>query len=447
MASSWKIRHGSLTDVGVKRSHNQDACAVQPAADEAMWQLFGHIFIVADGMGGHAVGEKASAMAVRSIPLIYQKHVQTEGVVTAINRAFEETNSAIYEIGKNNPEFKGLGTTSTALFLRPDGAWFGHVGDSRAYRIRKGKVEQLTFDHSWVWEVARRQGIDPDELGDFKKNVIIRSLGPDETVEVDIEGPHPAEPGDVFLLCSDGLSNLVPPDEIGAVVAALPPSEACQFLVELANFRGGPDNITCLIVQVPVPGQDVGNDVKGKKRSGGGFAGKVNRALPWPFLALGVGSIATLASVYLRANELSGSIPLFLLAAVGIVTGLVGLFVHLKKSAASAPAEPDATFELRVYKSYTVDSVKPIYDRFDATETELKATLKERDTPLDWTTYEKLSAEAVAKFSRNEFLPAFRSKCLGFQILAAAANKDRNKEEAFQPNWTASAASKAPLGS
>jgi PPM family protein phosphatase len=170
------VRYAALTDVGVKRSHNQDACAAQPAGDAAGWEANGHVFVVADGMGGHAVGEKASAKAVRDIPFLYLRHAR-DGVATAIRRAFNETNAGIHTIGKENPEFRGLGTTSTALFLRPEGAWVGHVGDSRAYRVRDGVAEQLTFDHSWVWEIARRQGVDPDELGDFKKNVIIRSRG------------------------------------------------------------------------------------------------------------------------------------------------------------------------------------------------------------------------------------------------------------------------------
>src|SRR5262245_38091291 len=126
-----RIRFATLTDVGVKRSHNQDACAAQPAADDARFEKIGHIFIVADGMGGHAVGEKASAMAVRGIPLTYQKYVSQEGVIPALKRAFTETNSEIFDIGKNNPEFAGLGTTGTSLILRPEGAWIGHVGDSR----------------------------------------------------------------------------------------------------------------------------------------------------------------------------------------------------------------------------------------------------------------------------------------------------------------------------
>jgi len=301
------IRYASVTDVGVRRSHNQDACATQPAADAAHWKKHGHVFIVADGMGGHAVGEKASAKAVRDIPLTYLKHASTDGFGPAIRRAFTEANAAIFGIGQNNPEFKGLGTTATGLFLCPDGVWVGHVGDSRAYRIRGPKVQQLTFDHSGVWEVARRQGIDPDELGDFKRNVIIRSLGPDSEVEVDVEGPHPVEPGDSFLLCSDGLSNLVTPDEIGAVVNAFPPEEACKYLVALANIRGGPDNITSLIVQIP--------GAAGSRRdviSGPGFVRRlvslgrsINRVIPWPFTMLGVGALIAGLSVLLQTEKQS----------------------------------------------------------------------------------------------------------------------------------------------
>src|SRR6266404_1769252 len=115
------------------------------------------------------------------------------------------------------PATSSRGTTATALLLRPEGAWIGHVGDSRAYRIRDGRIEQLSFDHSLVWEMARRHGVDPDSLPGIRKNVIVRSLGPEALVEVDIEGPHPVQAGDHYLLCSDGLSGQVFDAEIGAL--------------------------------------------------------------------------------------------------------------------------------------------------------------------------------------------------------------------------------------
>src|SRR5262249_45104221 len=152
--------------------------------------------------------------------------------------------------GQQNKEFEGMGTTATALLLRPEGAWIAHVGDSRAYRVRGGMIEQLSFDHSLVWELARRQNISPDALQGIPSNVIVRSLGPEPLVQVDLEGPHPVQAGDLFLLCSDGLSGPVSDREIGAVARALPPHEACRCLVDLANLNGGPDNITAVVVRV-----------------------------------------------------------------------------------------------------------------------------------------------------------------------------------------------------
>ncbi len=153
-----QVEHATRTDVGVRRSHNQDSHTVLMATDEETWLDRGHVFLVADGMGAHAVGEMASAMACNIIPHTFHKYA-SDGVVPALRKAFQEANSSIHERGQQNREFQGMGTTSTALVLRPDGAWIGHVGDSRAYRIRSGKVEQLSFDHSLLWEKARRQNV------------------------------------------------------------------------------------------------------------------------------------------------------------------------------------------------------------------------------------------------------------------------------------------------
>src|SRR5205807_1506607 len=166
---------------------------------------------------------------------------------SSLRKAFIEANASIHARGQQNREFEGMGTTSTALLLRTEGVWVGHVGDSRAYRVRDGFIEQLSFDHSLVWEYARRQRISPENVQGIPSNVIVRSLGPEPLVQVDIEGPHPVQKGDMFLLCSDGLSGQVTDREIGAVVSALLPDEACRYLVHLANLRGGPDNVTVLV--------------------------------------------------------------------------------------------------------------------------------------------------------------------------------------------------------
>src|SRR5262245_43741979 len=136
-----QLEHASLTNVGVKRSHNQDSCSALLARDNATWVEKGHVFHVADGMGAHAVGELASKLAAEVIPHTYHKYAH-EGIVKAVQKAFTEANATIHERGQKNPEFEGMGTTSSTLILREDGAWLGHVGDSRVYRVRNGKIQQ-----------------------------------------------------------------------------------------------------------------------------------------------------------------------------------------------------------------------------------------------------------------------------------------------------------------
>ena len=245
------IEYANLSDVGVRRSHNQDAYAVLLASDANKWRERGHVFVVADGMGAHAVGELASELAVGIIPHTYHKHSH-EGASPSLRKSFIEANASIHARGQQNREFEGMGTTATALVLRAEGVWIGHVGDSRAYRVRGGVMEQLSFDHSLVWETARRYHVDPEGLQGIPSNVIVRSLGPSPLVQVDVEGPHPMREGDIFLLCSDGLSGQLSDAEIGAVASVLPPAEACRVLVDLANLRGGPDNITAVLARYEV---------------------------------------------------------------------------------------------------------------------------------------------------------------------------------------------------
>lgn len=433
--SRHEVTHAALTDTGVKRPYNQDAFAAQPAPDPTGWTATGHIFVVADGMGGHAVGEKASAKAVRDIPLTFAKHVGPEGAAAAIRRAFTEANQSIFQIGQNNPEFKGLGTTGTALFLRSEGAWVGHVGDSRAYRVRGDRVQQLTFDHSWVWEVAKRQGVDPDELGDFKKNVIIRSLGPDADVEVDVEGPHPVTPGDTFLLCSDGLSNLVPADEIGAVVDSFDPTEAAKFLIELANLRGGPDNITCLIIRVPADHPPASRAIRVGR--GGRLAG-VGLAVPWPLYALGAGLLAGVAAVGLKASGSDLAVPCLGLAAVSIAVGMAGLVRIAKPKAAAVkmgddPA--DANPHLKLHRDYRFALDEKMFERFADLEASLKDVLTGRDIEVDWAEYKRRAEAAAAKAKTGDWRAAFRARCLAVEAMAVPFNKVRHKPESFQPDW------------
>jgi len=207
------VSHHTRTDVGVKRSHNQDALVVGRAPNKDAWRVRGDLYVVADGMGAHAVGELASKLAVDTIRLSYTK---SRGITSedALKRAIVEANATIHERGQQNREFEGMGTTATALILGPEGAIVGHVGDSRCYRIRGELIEQISYDHSLVWEVARRQNVQPEDVKSVPKNIIIRSLGPEAQVNVDVNGPYKVLDGDRFLLCTDGLSGQVTDREI-----------------------------------------------------------------------------------------------------------------------------------------------------------------------------------------------------------------------------------------
>jgi len=245
-----KIEYAALTDIGFRRRNNQDSYAVQVASDRDRWAHRGHLFLVADGMGGHAVGELASKIAADTIPHTYQK-LQAEDPAEALKSAVVTANATINARGEMNRDFTRMGTTCTTLVLCPKGAVIAHVGDSRAYRVRADRIEQLTFDHSLQWELLRQGKMSPEEIfRNEPRNVITRSLGPHPAVQVDVEGPYATRPHDVYLLCSDGLTGLVRDEEIGIACRELPPAEACRLLVDLANLRGGPDNITVVIVRV-----------------------------------------------------------------------------------------------------------------------------------------------------------------------------------------------------
>jgi serine/threonine protein phosphatase PrpC len=249
---NWEdiIVDAAATDTGMRRAINQDSRTVVRASNPEVWQRRGHVFMVADGMGAHAVGELASKLACDNIPHHYLKS-KTGTPAEAITKAYREVGSLIHAKAAANQDFQGMGTTCSTLVLLPAGALIAHVGDSRVYRIRNGRIDQLSFDHSLVWELIRRNHLPNDQaLKSVPKNVITRSLGPDPQVEVDIEGPLPVEKGDVYLLCSDGLSGPVVDPELGVFAANFHPEDACRYLIYLANLRGGQDNITAVILRI-----------------------------------------------------------------------------------------------------------------------------------------------------------------------------------------------------
>jgi PPM family protein phosphatase len=251
-AGQWKdsLDYVTVTDIGRRRANNQDAFAVVLAGDNDDWEQVGHMFLVADGMGAHAAGELASKLVAESLPHLYRKH-SNDSAPEALYRALVETNEEVHRRGQANIEFNNMGTTVSALLLLPQGALIGHVGDSRVYRMRNKHLEQMTFDHSLVWEMRASGQLDDEHLlsDAIPKNVITRSVGPYSHVQPDFEGPFAVEQGDLFLVCSDGLTGQISDDELAAILATLPLRAAGSMLRNLANVRGGQDNITLVLVQ------------------------------------------------------------------------------------------------------------------------------------------------------------------------------------------------------
>jgi serine/threonine protein phosphatase PrpC len=241
----------SKTDTGRVRMINEDfSCAFEPADGEVL-ATKGSLYIVADGMGGHRSGEVASKLAVDTILSEYYASPGTDPQ-DALAAAFLKANRLIFEKSNSDPDLFGMGTTCTAMVLLKDIAYFAHVGDSRAYLYRQGNLRRITRDHSLVEDMIRAGMITPEEARVHpQRNVITRSLGVQDSIVPD----HPESPlsileGDVFLMCSDGLTSLVDDNTIQLVLADNGPADACDQLVALANQRGGTDNITVQIIEI-----------------------------------------------------------------------------------------------------------------------------------------------------------------------------------------------------
>jgi protein phosphatase len=222
------------TDTGRQRSENEDSLFVRAP-----------IFVVADGMGGAQAGEVASKTAADA----FDRDLPEGPPGQFLRETIEEANRRINELARADPSKAGMGTTITAAIVdaQAEEVGIGHVGDSRAYRLRRGRLERLTRDHSLVEEMRRKGQITDAQAEDHpQRSIITRALGPEPDVEVDLQ-TVPAAPGDLFLLCSDGLTTMVSEDRIAAVLsAAASMREAVRTLVEEANAAGGRDNITAL---------------------------------------------------------------------------------------------------------------------------------------------------------------------------------------------------------
>jgi protein phosphatase len=418
-----KIEYAALSDIGFRRRNNQDSYAIHMAGTREQWVQRGHLFLVADGMGGHAVGELASKIAADTIPHTYDK-LAGPNLAESLREAVEAGNAAIHARGELNKDFLRMGTTCTTLVLCAKGALVAHVGDSRAYRVRDQRIEQLTFDHSLQWELMRQGLYSAEEiLRREPRNVITRSLGPTPRVEVDVEGPYPARPGDCYLLCSDGLSGLVRDEEIGVLVSQFPPAKACRALINLANLRGGPDNITAVVIKVGAAPPELPPDPEEALPEHAVSAAGWARLASW--FAAGLALVAGGALMF--TEHLDEGVALLSLAA-GMIALLVVLWLRsralARKNAAlisTTPGTPYRTASARLTPEF-VASVA-------ALESSLQGTAIDEGWSIDWKEHNAACAAAKKALEGQQYAEALGSYLDAIQLLMSGIHQLRRQKE------------------
>ncbi len=255
MRVSWAAK----SHTGLRRNTNEDTWCARPDLG---------LFVVADGMGGHAAGEVASRVAVDAIQTFTSETASADNHRTwpypydpsvspnanRLKNALRVANRRIAETSADSTDLRGMATTACAVLVEGNGAAVAHVGDSRAYLERAGELRQLTRDHSWVEEQVRAGVMDAHAARQHPwRNVVTRALSGGEDPEADVTD-IPLEPGDRVLLCSDGLTSVVPHEEIATRLRAPGDLDTiCSSLIDAANAAGGPDNITALVLQVDAP--------------------------------------------------------------------------------------------------------------------------------------------------------------------------------------------------
>jgi protein phosphatase len=260
-ALELRIEAGLATDPGCVRSNNEDfARIIRPTTPEER-ERQGLLAVVCDGMGGHEGGEIASRLAVETIVRRLEGDAASSDPMSALPRALQAANRAVYDCAAENERLKGMGTTCAAVVLRDGVAYGAHVGDSRVYLIRNGDIFLMTEDHSAVMDLVRRGVITREDARHHPdKNVINRALGSRRDVEVSA-WPHPFTllPGDTFLLCSDGLYDLVGDDVLLECALNTHPQVACDRLITRARDAGGYDNITVAILTMSAANEPAPN--------------------------------------------------------------------------------------------------------------------------------------------------------------------------------------------
>jgi len=357
LSKQLRLDVAQLTDVGRKRPHNEDNMAYVIPKDPQVMIKKGALFVVADGMGGHAAGEVASEIAVDTVSYAYYQE-DDDDIAVSLLRAIKRANTLIHQRAAENMLRSGMGTTCVAGVLRGNTAYIANVGDSRTYLVRNGQVRQISQDHSWVAEQVRAGLLTEEQARSHaQRNVITRCLGTQADVEVDIFAEE-LEEGDSFILCSDGLSGFISDDDLRAIVNQYMPQESVYHLVERANENGGPDNITAIVVRVQevgwepptahrnghANGRDITNETTLTDAQTPGFAlqGRSGRTLSAP-LTMGTGLLHPSESVTAPQPALQSSsgrrrllyptLVLFILLMVTLVGSGIYYFLHINSPA------------------------------------------------------------------------------------------------------------------
>jgi protein phosphatase len=264
----------SQSDVGRVRTRNEDSYGEFSRSDGST------LLVIADGMGGHRAGATASRIAVETVGEVFA--ASDASPEATLRSALETANARVHEAALADPELRGMGTTAVALLIGPgDEGVVGHVGDSRLYRYRDARLRPLTRDHSVVAELERRGLLSADEAAVHpRRNEIMRSIGVDAHVEAEVRTID-LQPGDRYLLCSDGLSGLVDETEMAVILEEAPPDVAARRLVDRANEHGGTDNVTvqiALLAEAPAARPEA--EVAGAGKAGGAPARRGPRGRP-----------------------------------------------------------------------------------------------------------------------------------------------------------------------
>ncbi len=240
-----------LTDVGRQRTNNEDSYLYWESEDEEEFRRKGRLAIIADGMGGYEGGQEASRLAVETVRHVYDSRFDGNPQATLLS-AFTTAHENIQRYAHDHPQFHGMGTTCTALSIIDRELFFAHVGDTRVYLVRPDSISRLTRDHSYVGRLVESGIVRSEDAESHpQRHILTAALGSGREIFPDSsEKPIPLEPGDKILLCTDGLWSVVPESDLARVVRSHSPADSCRELVNIALERGGPDNVTLLILHI-----------------------------------------------------------------------------------------------------------------------------------------------------------------------------------------------------